>query len=201
MTWQRVAAVLTALALFAAGCADDDADVIPTEPLTYDRAGIGFAYPGDWEILEHLMPEDGIDATDGASAAVGRIDAAGNLVGVAVRTSPAVPPVPPGEEHNFLEATLDRHADEIWGEGTVRETEWTTLDGRDARRYLVDYTARGEQLTNQVTVSAEGPRVVVVQCQAPTDAFDLIVPWCAMVTGTLQIDLTAHADSAEDASS
>ena len=200
MTWRRAAAILTALALFAAACTDDDAAVISIEPLTYDRAGIGFTYPGDWEILEGLVTEDGLDAADGASAAVGRINAAGNLVGAAVQTSPAVPPVPPGEERNFLEAALDRRADDIWAGGTVRETEWTTLDGRDARRYLVDYTARSERLTNQVIVSVEGARVVVVQCQAPADEFDLIVPWCAMVTGTLRIDLAAEADSAEDAS-
>jgi len=199
MTWRRAAAILTALALLTAACADDDADTTPIEPLAYDAAGIGFTYPGDWEILEGLVTEDGLDTTDGTPIAVGRFNATGNLVGVAVQTSPAVPPVPPGEEHNFLEATLDRHADEIWGEGTVRETAWVTLDGRVARRYLVDYTARGEQLTNQVIVSVEGALVAVVQCQAPADEFDLMVPWCAMVTGTLRVALSADADSAEDA--
>ena len=200
MTWRRAAAILTALALFAAACADDDADTTPPKPLAYDAAGIGFTYPGDWEILEGLVTEDGLDTADGTPIAVGRFNAAGNLVGFAVQTSPAVPPVPPGEEHNFLEAALDRHADEMWGDETVRETAWVTLDGRVARRYLVDYTARGERLTNQVIVSVEGARVVVVQCQAPADEFDLMVPWCAMVTGTLRVDLSADADSAEDAS-
>jgi len=200
MTRQRAAAILTVAALLMTACTGRALETVPIEPIAYDGAGIGFTYPGDWEILEGLVTEDGLDTPGGVSATVGHIDAAGNLVGVAVRTSPAVPPVPPGEERNYLEAVLDRHADEIWAGGIVRETGWVTLDGRDGRRYLVDYTARGEQISSQVIVSVEGALAVIVQCQAPAAEFDSMAPWCAMVTGTLQIDLEAQADSTEDTS-
>jgi len=174
----------TGLLIFAA-CAGESVTTEPAPPNTYEADGIAFTYPADWGLL------DGITAAGGSGAAgpvVGFLDDAGNLIGFAVEIQRVDPPVPDGEEDNYLTAVAVRHAAEIWAGGSVSEEGSGFVDGRRAIRSVIGHTARGESLISEVLVAVEGSTLVVTQCQAPTALFDLLAPQCASVVDSLRIE-------------
>jgi hypothetical protein len=166
------------------------------DPVTYRGDGIAFSHPPEWAPLEGLTTGDGL-LPAGGPITVGRIDEAGNLIGVVVLVAPVTPPIPPGEEDGYLAAALERQVEATWGAATVRETGPAYLDGRPARRHLIDAAFRGEPVTAEVIVAAAGAEVIVMVCQAPSAGFDAVVPWCSMAAGTLRVD--AAAGSGPDA--
>ncbi|MCJ7725015.1 MAG: hypothetical protein MUP76_01300 [Acidimicrobiia bacterium] len=180
----------TAAALFAClmaitACSEGILATTPAPPVTHAADGISFSYPAAWRSPADVSAGDG---TAVSGPAVGYLDGAGNLIGLAVETQAVDPAVPFGEEQSYLDAVFSRHAAEIWGEGTVREEDWSEVDGRPARRSVVEHTARGELLISEVLIAVEGGTLVIVQCQAPAPVFDLLTPRCASVVATLRID-------------
>jgi len=128
------------------------------------------------------------NAYGAAGPVVGFLDDAGNLIGFAVEIQRVNPPVPDGEEDNYLTAVAVRHAAEIWAGGIVSEEGWEAVDGRRALRSVIEHTARRESLISEVLVAVEGSTLVVTQCQAPTALFDLLAPLCASVVDSLRIE-------------
>lgn len=159
----------------------------PPGPHTLEAPEVSFWYPADWEVLDGLEAEGGL--VGAAPTAVGRLDGAGNLVGAAVQVSTADPAVPSGEERAYLAAAFDPTAARLWAGrgGVVRERDWSTLAGLEARRYLVEYTARGERLLVEIRVAVDGATVVALQCQAPEVVFDATAVGCGLVAGTLDV--------------
>ena len=188
----RVAAAVTALITTA--CSAGDGVVSPAgEPVTFQSGGITFSHPREWAPLDGLTTGDGA-LPEGDPVTVGRIDEAGNLVGVVVMVGAVAPPIPPGEEEAYLAAALERQVEATWGTATVRETGPAYLDGRPARRHLIDATFRDEAVTAVVVVAAAGAEVIVMVCQAPSAGFAALAPWCSMAAGTLRVEAATGSE-------
>ena len=179
------AAFVSACLLFVTACTGESAVIAPPPPLTYGADGISFTYPAGWDLLADITAAEGPGAT---GPVVGYLDAAGNLIGLAVDIQSVDPPVPDGEERSYLDAAFSRYAAEIWVGGTVREEGWSVVDGRHGILSVVDHTARGEPLTSEVLAAVEGSTLVVIQCQAPIGVFGLLAPRCVSVIDSLRIE-------------
>lgn len=178
----RIALCLAVGAFLLSACTGDSVLDAPATPSTYDLDGIRFTHPSDWPVLEGMATPDG-RAPRGP--VVGSLDGAGNVVGLSIEVQ-TIDPIPPGEERNYLEAAFSRNITEIWGDGVIRDEGWDTVAGREARRSLIDHTARGMALTSEVLVAASATTSFTVQCQAPTAVFWVVASRCSSILDSLE---------------
>jgi len=181
----RPATAAVACLIAVAACSAEPGVTAPDPPVAVTVDGVSFTHPAAWQPVDAAAAADG---TTPAGPVVGYLDAAGNLIGFAVEVQAVHPAVPAGEEQAYLDAVLSRHSAQLWGAGTVREDGWAEIDGRIARRSVVDHTARGEPLVSEILMAVEGDALVIVQCQAPAGVFDLLAPRCAAVLAGLRWD-------------
>jgi len=191
----RFTVVAAAMLVVLAGCGDDSFEADQTAgPQRYqDPSGLfTMEYPGEWEEIPGLSSETQVGSTERVAAvAVGLLDTrSGNLIGASVEIQDIGSVIGDADQRAFLEEIVDPLMEQLAAAagGSAAEPEWTSVAGREARRYLIDSVVRGQDLRSETTAFADADRFFRVTCQAPADRFeDEAAAGCAAVLDTFAL--------------
>jgi hypothetical protein len=185
----RIAVVV--LVLLTTACGDDD--VAPTGPVAFADTTVGFAfdYPDGWERIDDIEIETTVGEVDTLTlVAFGTLDgSSGNLIGMSVQADRLAEIIPESQHIEFLEQAFDPVVTQLAeaAGGSLQGAEAATINGKPARRYVIDSMSRNQDLTTELTAFIDEDRFFKLTCQAPREQFAATEPGCDVVLGSFRL--------------
>jgi len=145
----------------------------------YENSELGFSFdcpdglPVVDEALDYSTEVGTGERRRLAFLAFGEVEPSTNLIGATVEVQQMQRSVEAGQIDDLL-AEFDGVYEQVAGQsgGALREKDDATLDGVDARRYVLDVERAGKPLRVEVHVTGRGDHAFTIQCQGNRATFD-----------------------------